>query len=748
MLVDGQGNFGSVDGDAPAAMRYTEIRMSKFAHSILADLDKETVEFVPNYDETELAPSVLPTRIPNLLVNGSSGIAVGMATNIPSHNVDEVINACIALINTPTLSISDLIKYIPGPDFPTAGIINGRAGILEAYQTGRGRIYVRARASIEVDDTSNKQTIVINELPYQVNKARLLEKISELVKEKKLEGITAIRDESDKDGMRMVIELRRNENAEVMLNNLYARTQLETVFGINMVALDQGRPRVLNLKELLEAFIYHRREIVTRRSVYELRKARERAHLLEGLGIALENIDKIIAIIKGSQSPSIAREKLLAEAWPIGSISDLLQSTDNQISRPIDLDAEFGLNDKGYKLSPAQAQAILDLRLHRLTALEQDKILSEYRNLLRIIIDLLDILGNPSRLMQVIREELDEIKKEFGDARRTEIIDSTGILAYEDLISEENVVVTISHHGYAKTQSLAAYSAQHRGGRGKSATQVKEEDYISHLLIANTHDTVLCFSNHGKVYWLKVYQIPQASRESLGRPLVNLLPLVADERISAILSVREFTSDRYIMMVTARGIIKKVSLEQFSRPRTNGIIALEMTPEDNLVSVDLTNGDQDIMLFSNSGKVIRFNENEVRAMGRVARGVKGMRLNQQRVIAMIVAKPEGSILTATENGYGKRTDINDYRCTGRGGRGVISIQVSERNGQVVGAIQVCDDNEILLITNRGTLVRTRVSEVSVLGRNTQGVRLISLSNEEKLVGIQPVVEKLLDEEGQ
>jgi DNA gyrase subunit A len=745
MLIDGQGNFGSVDGDAPAAMRYTEIRMSKLAHSLLADLDKETVEFAPNYDETELVPTVLPTRVPNLLVNGSSGIAVGMATNIPPHNLTEVINACLALIDNEEISLPELMQYIPGPDFPTAGIINGRAGIHEAYATGRGRIYIRARVSIEANEDTGKQTILIHELPYQVNKARLLEKISELVKEKKLEGITAIRDESDKDGMRVVIELRRGENAEVMLNNLYAHTQMETVFGINMVALDQGQPRVLNLKNLLDAFIRHRREVVTRRSIYELRKARERAHILEGLGIALVNIDRMISIIKASKNPGEAKDQLLAIHWPLGSIAELLQRTDTPISRPLDLASSYGVSDEGYYLSPAQAQAILELRLHRLTGLEQEKIFAEYQALLQLITELLEILENPSRLMQVIREELEEIKTEFGDKRRTEIIDSKEVLSLEDLIPEEEVVVTISHQGYAKTQSLDAYHAQRRGGRGKSAAQVKEEDYIANLLIANSHDNILCFSNRGKVYWLKVYQIPQASRISLGRPIVNLLPLEPEERISTILSTRNFEPDKYVLMVTTKGVIKKVSLEQFSRPRASGIIAIDMVPGDDLVCAHLTDGNQDVMLFSNAGKVIRFNETEVRAMGRSARGVRGIKLPKgHEVIAMIVAKLEGSILTATENGYGKRTDINEYRCTGRGGQGVISIQVNDRNGQVVGAVQVASEDEILLISNRGTLVRTRVSEVSLLGRNTQGVRLINLNNEEKLMGIQPVVEKIIE----
>jgi DNA gyrase subunit A len=740
-LVDGQGNFGSVDGDAPAAMRYTEIRMSKFAHRLLADLDKETVEFTPNYDETELIPTILPTRTPNLLVNGSSGIAVGMATNIPPHNLNEVINACIALIENPSLDLQALMRYIPGPDFPTRGIINGCAGIQEAYQTGKGRIYLRARTSIEYDANTNKSTILIHELPYQVNKARLLEKIGELVKEKKLEGITTIRDESDKDGMRVVIELRRGEKAEVILNNLYASTQMETVFGINMVALDQGQPRVLTLKELLEAFIRHRREVVTKRSVYELRKARERAHILEGLGIALANIDSVITIIKASQNPGRAKEELLIVAWPTGEVADLFEHTAHS-SQPMGLETQYGLSDDGYHLSPTQTQAILELRLHRLTNLEQEKIFSEYESMMKIITDLLTVLSSPLCLMEVVRSELNEIKNEFGDSRRTEIIDNKEALSIEDLITEEDVVVTLSHQGYAKTQSLDAYHAQHRGGRGKSATQVKEEDYISHLLSANSHDSILCFSTQGKVYRLKVYQIPQASRVSLGRPIVNLLPLGDGERISAVLSVKNFVKDKYIMMLTSYGVIKKVSLEHFSGPRVNGMIAVDMMPGDDLVAVHLTDGNQDVMLFSNTGKVIRFHESEVRSMGRKARGVRGMRLKEgQQVIALIVAKEEGSILTVTENGYGKRTHIKEYPRKMRGGQGVISIQVNERNGQVVGAIQIADNDEILLISEKGTLVRTRVSEISISGRKTQGVRLINLSSsEEKLVGVQPVIE--------
>jgi DNA gyrase subunit A len=741
MLVDGQGNFGSVDGDSPAAMRYTEIRMSQATHQLLADLEKETVDFVPNYDESETIPTVLPTRIPNLLVNGSAGIAVGMATNIPPHNLNEIINGCIALIDNPEISIIELMQLIPGPDFPTAGIIYGRAGIVDAYKTGRGRIYMRGKTHIETNEEKGKDTIIVTELPYQVNKAHLLEKIGELVREKVIEGITALRDESDKEGMRIVIELRRGENTEVTLNNLYAHTQLQDVFGINIVALDQGRPRTLNLKDLLHAFVNHRREVVTRRSIFELKEARKRAHLLEGLGIALANIDEMIALIKQSPTPAEAKEKLLAKIWQPGAVSKLLASSGSEISRPEDLTEEYGMIASGYRLTAVQAQAILDLRLHRLTGLEQEKIFEEYQELLNIINELLKILRDPVRLMQVIREELLEVKKQFGDERRTQIIDGQLDVNYEDLIAEENVVVTLSHQGYAKIQSLSDYEAQRRGGRGKAATAVKDEDYVSHLLIANTHDTILCFSSTGKVYWLKVYQIPQGSRQSRGRPIVNLLPLQTNESITAILPVRKYRDDQYVFMATAKGTVKKVALSQFSNPRSNGIIALELLDNDRLIGVELTDGKCDVMLFSDAGKVIRFNEDEVRPMGRTARGVRGIKLqDKQRVIALIIAKADGAILTVTENGYGKRTAIEDYRVTGRGGQGVISIQVTERNGKVVGATQVFDGEEIMLISDKGTLVRTRADEISVIGRNTQGVRLINLIESEKLSGVERIEE--------
>lgn len=747
MLIDGQGNFGSVDGDAPAAMRYTEVRMSRFAHALLADLDKETVDFVPNYDETELAPVVLPTRIPNLLVNGSSGIAVGMATNIPPHNLNEVINACLALLDNPTLTIDELMEHIPGPDFPTAAIINGRAGIVEAYRTGRGRVVIRACTEIEVDEKSGKQTIVVTELPYQVNKARLIEKIAELVKEKKIEGIVGLRDESDKDGMRIAIELRRGENAEVVLNNLYSQTQLQNVFGINLVALDEGQPKLLNLKQILDAFLKHRREVVTRRTIYELRKARERAHILEGLGIALANIDAMIALIKAAPTPADAKEALLAASWSVGIVSAMLDKAGMDVSRPLDIGQNYGLTDQGYRLSPQQAQAILDMRLHRLTGLEQEKILSEYQELLNKIKDLLHILSDPDRLSQVIREELLEDKTQFGDARRTEIIASQQDFSMEDLIADEEMVVTLSHEGYIKTQPLNSYQAQRRGGKGKLATNMKEEDIIEQLLIASMHDNLLCFSNLGKLYWLKVYHVPQGSRISRGKPIVNLLPLEPEERINAILPVKQYAENTYVFMATRKGTVKKVSLTEFSRPRSSGIIAIDLEEGDNLVGVALTSGASEVMLFSNAGKAIRFNEEEVRAMGRTARGVRGVRLGkQQHVIALIIASQEGQILTATENGYGKRTPLDEYRLTGRGGQGVIAISTSQRNGQVVGAIQVTESDEVMLITDKGTLVRTRVSEISLVGRNAQGVRLIRLAEEEKLVGIQRVAE--IEDEGE
>ncbi len=740
-LVDGQGNFGSVDGDAPAAMRYTEVRMARIAHELLADIDKETVDFVPNYDETEREPAVFPTRIPNLLVNGSAGIAVGMATNIPPHNLTEVVNACLALIDDPAIDIKALMEILPGPDFPTGAIVNGVRGIHEAYHTGRGRIQVRARTEVETDDRSGRQTIVVTELPYQVNKARLLEKIAELVKERKIEGIASLRDESDKDGMRMVIELKKGEVAEVVLNNLYLHTQLQTVFGINMVALSDGRPRLMNLKALLEAFIRHRREVVTRRSVYELRKARERAHILEGLAVALANIDEIIALIKGSPNRAAARQGLLERTWAPGAVTGMLERAGAAASRPEGLDPGLGLGADGYRLSEAQAQAILDLRLHQLTGLEQDKILDEYRGLLETIDELLGILADPNRLMAVIREELVAVRDQFGDARRTEIRTAQVDLTLEDLITEEDVVVTLSHAGYVKAQPLNEYRAQRRGGRGRAATRVKEEDFVDKLFIASTHDTILCFSSRGKLYWLKVYQVPQAGPHARGRPVVNLLPLEEGERIHAILPVRDFAADQYVFMATASGIVKKTALSRFSRPRSAGIIALELRPGDQLVDVTLTDGEAEVMLFSSGGKAIRFHEREVRAMGRTATGVRGIRLAAgQRVVAMILADG-GDVLTATAHGYGKRTRVGEYPLQGRGGQGVISIQANERNGEVVGATLVGEEDEIMLISNAGTLVRTRVDEIPRLGRNTQGVRLIRLGEDERLVGLARIAEE-------
>jgi len=745
MLVDGQGNFGSVDGDSPAAMRYTEVRMSKIAHQLLADLDKETVDFVPNYDESESEPSVFPTRVPNLLVNGSAGIAVGMATNIPPHNLNEVINGCIALIDNPELSIKELMEYVPGPDFPTAAIINGVRGIHEAYATGRGRVYIRARSHTEGEDGA-RQSIIVTELPYQVNKARLLEKIAELVKDKKIDGISQLRDESDKDGMRMVIELKRGEVAEVVLNNLYQHTQLQSVFGINMVALVDGQPRLLNLKQVLEAFVRHRREVVTRRTVFDLRKARERAHILEGLAVALANIDEIIKLIKASKSRAEAREELVSRAWQPGIVTDLLQRSGSEASRPDGLEARFGYHGDVYRLSETQAQAILDLRLHQLTGLEQTKIVDEYKEVIERIDELLAILNSPDRLMQVIRDELVEIREQFGDERRTEILVDHLDLTMEDLITEEDVVVTLSHSGYAKSQPLSDYRAQRRGGRGKAATRVKEEDFVDKLFIASTHDTILCFSSRGKAYWLKVYQLPQAGRTARGKPIVNLLPLEEGERINAVLPVREYSENRYVFMATDQGTVKKTALAEFSRPRSNGIIAVDLRDDDYLVNVEITDGERDVMLFSNAGKSIRFKEADVRPMGRTACGVRGIRLAPGQMVIALIIVDDGAVLTATENGYGKRTLVSDYPTHGRGGQGVISIQGSERNGDVVGAVLVRDEDEIMLISNGGTLVRTRVNEISVMGRNTQGVRLISLHSEEKLVGVERVVE-VQEEEG-
>ena len=740
MLVDGQGNFGSVDGDSPAAMRYTEVRMAKIAHELLADIDKETVDFIPNYDESEREPVVFPTRIPNLPANGSAGIAVGMATNIPPHNLTEVVNACIALIDNPDTGIKELMEHIPGPDFPTAAIINGVRGIHEAYQTGRGRIYIRARSHIEGEE-DKKQSLIFTELPYQVNKARLLEKIAELVKEKKIEGISQLRDESDKDGMRMVVELKRGEVAEVVLNNLYKQTQLQNVFGINMVALVDGQPRLLNLRQILQAFIRHRRDVVTRRTVYLLRKARERAHILEGLAVALANIDEIIELIKSSSSRAQARARLMEHGWKPGLVSELLQRSGGESSRPDGLGKQFGYHDDVYYLSENQSQAILDLRLHQLTALEQDKIIEEYREVIERIGELLEILNNPDRLMEVIRGEMVEVRDQFGDERRTEIRTDHLDLTTEDLITEEDVVVTLSHSGYAKSQPLSDYRAQRRGGRGKSATRVKEEDFIDKLFIASTHDTILCFSSRGKAYWLKVYQLPQAGRAARGKPIVNLLPLEEGERINAILPVRDFPENRFVFMATADGTVKKTPLSDFSRPRTNGIIAVDLRPGDYLVNVAITDGSNDVMLFTSAGKAIRFRENDVRAMGRTACGVRGIRLSaDQKVIALIIVD-QGYVLTATGNGYGKRTRIEDYPVHGRGGQGVISIQITERNGAEVGSVLVRDEDEIMLISNAGTLVRTRVSEISSLGRNTQGVRLINVQNGEKLVGLERIEEE-------
>ena len=738
MLIDGQGNFGSVDGDSPAAMRYTEVRMARIAHSMLDDLDKETVDFVNNYDETEREPSVLPARVPNLLINGSAGIAVGMATNVPPHNLTEVINACVAVIDDPSITVDQLMAHLPGPDFPTAGLINGASGIKEAYHTGRGRIYMRARTEVETDENNGKQTIIVHELPYQINKARLIEKIAELVKEKRIEGITELRDESDKDGMRIVIELRRGEVAEVVLNNLYQQTTMQSVFGINMVALVDGRPRLLNLKQLLEFFIRHRREVVTRRTLFELRKARDRAHVLEGLAVALANIDEVIQLIKQADSPAEAKKGLLARSWKSGAVEAMLERAGAASTRPEELSAEFGLTDEGYRLTDVQAQAILDLRLHRLTGLEQDKIIKEYEDLLDKIANLLDILGSPDRLMQVIRDELLEIREQYGDDRRTEIIQTRLDLTLEDLITEEDVVVTLSHAGYAKAQPVSTYQAQRRGGKGKVATATKDEDFVDKLFVASTHDTILCFSNMGKVYWLKVYELPQAGRNARGKPIVNLLPLDQDEQINAILPVREYEVDRYVFMATSSGTVKKTSLEAFSRPRANGIIAVDLRDGDKLVGVAITDGEQDILLFSSGGKAVRFSESNVRAMGRTACGVRGIRLEETQQLVSLIVAAEGDVLTVTENGYGKRTPISEYPVHGRGGQGVISIQTSERNGNVVGAVQVTDEDEVMMITDGGTLVRNRVAEVSQMGRNTQGVIMIRLSKKEKLIGIERV----------
>ena len=747
LLVDGQGNFGSVDGDAPAAMRYTEVRMSKIASELLADIDKQTVDFVENYDGSESEPSVMPTRVPNLLVNGSSGIAVGMATNIPPHNLCEVINAALALIDDPAIDVPGLMEHLPGPDFPTAGIINGAAGIYAAYKTGRGRVYIRARTQVEEVDKRGKEAIVVTELPYQVNKARLIEKIADLVREKRIEGITELRDESDKDGMRVVIELRRGEVADVVLNNLYKQTPMQSVFGINMVALHEGQPKLMNLKQVLEAFLAHRREVVTRRTIFDLRKARDRAHVLEGQTVALANIDEVIELIKASPSPADARAALVARLWQPGQVTGMLERAGETDTRPDGMDAEFGLSDKGYRLSEVQAQAILDLRLHRLTGLEQDKILNEYKEILGKIKSLSDILSDPDRLLEVIREELIDIRDAYGDERRTEIVQDQSDLSVEDLIPQEDVVVTLSHGGYAKSQPVDVYQAQKRGGRGRSATKVKDEDFVDKLVVANSHDTILCFSSRGKLYWLKVYQVPQASRGSRGKPIVNLLPLEKGERINAFLTVNEYAEGHYVFMATSGGTVKKTPLTQFSRPRSSGIIAIDLRDEDRLVDVAITDGEAEVLIVASSGKGIRFHESDVRPMGRGAAGVRGIKLAAgQEVIGLSIVS-DGLLLTATENGYGKRTPIADFPTQGRGGQGVIAIQTTERNGQCVGSLLVQDDDEIMLISSNGTLVRTAVDDISITGRNTQGVRLIRVESGQRLVGLARI-EAIEDDDGE
>ncbi|MCH8302553.1 MAG: DNA gyrase subunit A [Proteobacteria bacterium] len=744
LLVDGQGNFGSVDGDAPAAMRYTEVRMSRIAHEILADLDKDTVDFVENYDGSESEPTVMPTRVPNLLVNGSSGIAVGMATNIPPHNLNEIISACLALIEDPAIDVAGLIKLVPGPDFPTAGIINGAQGIYSAYSTGRGRVFMRARTSIETIDQRGKEAIIVTELPYQVNKARLIEKIADLVREKRIEGITELRDESDKDGMRIVIELRKGELSDVVLNNLYKQTPLQSVFGINMVALQDGQPKLLNLKQMLEAFVAHRREVVTRRAVFDLRKARDRAHVLEGQSVALFNIDEVIALIKASPSPAEAKTALIAARWAPGAVTEMLEKAGSTDTRPDSLEEGFGIVDGEYRLSAVQAQAILDLRLHRLTGLEQDKILKEYKEILGKIKELSNILSDPDRLLEVIRTELIEIRDTYGDARRTEINQDHSDLEAEDLIPEEEVVVTLSHGGYVKAQPIDAYQAQRRGGRGRSAAKVKDEDFIDKLFVANTHDTILCFSSRGKMYWLKVYRVPQASRGSRGKPIVNLLPLGEGERINAILPIREFDADNFVFMATSAGTVKKTPLNLFSRPRSSGIIAIDLRHDDKLVDVAITDGQQEIMLVASHGKAIRFKEEDVRPMGRGAAGVRGIKLPQGHEVIALSIVGDGMLLSATENGFGKRTEINEFPIQGRGGQGVIAIQTTARNGRAVGAVQVHEDDEIMLISSSGTLVRTAVRDISIIGRNTQGVTLIRVASGQRLVGLA-TIESIEDE---
>ena len=744
MLVDGQGNFGSVDGDNAAAMRYTEIRMSRIAHELLADLDKETVDFGPNYDGSEREPLIFPAKIPNLLINGSSGIAVGMATNIPPHNLNEVVEACLVLLKNPETSIDELIEIIPAPDFPTAGIIYGIAGVREGYHTGRGRVVMRARTHFEDMEKGSRQSIIIDELPYQVNKSNLLIRIGELVRDKKIEGISDLRDESDKSGMRVVIELKRGEVAEVVLNNLYKETQMQDTFGMNMVALLDGQPRLLNLKQMLSAFLRHRREVGTRRTVFELKKARERGHLLEGLAVALSNVDDVIAMIKAAPTPAVAKDALMAKVWRSKLVEEMLARTtiDAKAFRPDGLAPEFGLSKKGYRLSDAQVQAILELRLQRLTGLEQDKIVSEYKEVMDRIANFVDILAKPERITEILTEELTAIKQQFGDKRRSEIVISTQDLSMEDLIAPADMVVTLSHSGYIKSQPLDDYHAQKRGGRGKQATGTKEDDFIDNLFIANTHDYILCFSSRGRVYWIKVYSVPQGGRSARGKPIVNLVQLEQGEKINAILPVKAFDENRYIFMATSFGTVKKTPLSEFSRPRTSGIIAVGLDDSDYLIGVALTEGKNDVMLFSDAGKAVRFDENDVRPMGRGARGVRGMKLAKgQKVISLLVAESEElAVLTATENGYGKRTPISEYTRHGRGTQGMIAIKTSERNGKVVAARLVRQDDEIMLITTGGVLIRTRVKEVREMSRSTQGVTLINLDKGEKLAGLERVVE--------
>ncbi|BCA65833.1 DNA gyrase subunit A [Fluviibacter phosphoraccumulans] len=753
MLVDGQGNFGSVDGDNAAAMRYTEVRMAKIGHELLADIEKETVDFGPNYDGSEQEPLILPARIPNLLINGSSGIAVGMATNIPPHNLSEVIAACLALLENPDLTIDQLIDIIPAPDFPTAGIIYGVSGVRDGYRTGRGRVVMRAKTHFEdLDKGGNRQSIIVDELPYQVNKRTLLEKIAELVNEKKIEGISEIRDESDKSGMRVVIELKRGEIPDIILNNLYKMTQLQDTFGMNMVALVDGQPRLLNLKQMLECFLAHRREVVTRRNVFELRKARDRGHILEGLAVALSNVDEIIALIKAAPTPADAKVGLMSRTWHSPIVEEMLKRAAAEASRPEGLAPEYGMSAKGYRLSDIQAQAILELRLQRLTGLEQDKIVSEYREVMEKIADLLDILSNPARVTEIIAQELNDVREQFAvgtkDKRRSEIVTHTQDLGVEDLIAPQDMVVTLSHTGYIKSQPLTDYRAQRRGGRGKQAAAIKDDDFVEHLFVANTHDYILCFSNRGRCYWLKVYEVPQGSRISRGKPIVNMFPLAEGEKINAILPVKEFAEDRYVFMATSQGTVKKTPLSDFSNPRKAGIIAVALDDNDFLIGALLTSGNNDIMLVSDAGKAVWFDEEDVRPMGRPARGVRGMKLlKNQQVLSLLVAHDDAeTVLVATENGFGKRTALADFRHSGRGTQGVKAIADSTRNGKVVAAKLVSDEDEIMLITTGGVLIRTRVKEIRELGRATQGVTLISLDDGEKLAGLEKIVETDDDEE--